>query len=79
MASTTFREVNKVLNGRAPESVQSLIVVTHDAEISAAGAQTKEDALLDGVSILILVDNHMGEDLARIWMRLKHLERTLLQ
>jgi len=58
------RELQNVAYGRAAKAVQTLVVVANHAQILVLTRQQQEDALLNGVCVLVLVHHQMGEPFA---------------
>ena len=56
-----LREVEDVAHGAAPEAVDGLGVVAHGGDGGAAGREGGEDVGLEGVGVLVLVDEHVVE------------------
>ena len=50
-----------ILNGRAPEAVDGLVIVTHYAEVLVSTRQRGGQQVLQIVGVLILVDEHIAE------------------
>ena len=52
-----LRELEDISYGRAAESVQALIVVADDTEIKVRFGEFEQDAFLDSIGVLILIDH----------------------
>ena len=60
-------EGEEVVDGCAAETVERLIVVADDAEVLRAPREPEVELLLDGVGVLVLVDDDVLEDLVPDW------------
>ena len=54
-------KVENILDGRAPEPVDALVVVAHHAEVLIAPGQQRGQQVLEVVGVLVLVDQHIAE------------------
>jgi hypothetical protein len=54
-------ELEDVADGGAAPSVQGLVLVADDAQVSAGLAEAIEEAFLDVVGVLVLVDHHVTD------------------
>ena len=64
-ARAALGAVDEVLDGGATEPVERLIVVADDAHVVVFARQFEEDALLDGIRVLVFVDDDVRERFAR--------------
>ena len=71
--SELVREVEDVAHVGSPEAVDCLRIVAHNCEPSPIGLETKEDRSLQGIGVLILIDQHMVEVLTHFNCELRHL------
>lgn len=65
-------KLDKILDGRAAEAVEGLIVVAHHANVLVTSGEFEKQLLLDRVRILVLVDYDVLEDATGTGKRLKH-------
>ena len=70
-------EFQDVADGGPAKAVQALVVVTHDAQIALLARQQQEDALLNGVGVLVLVDHQVGQLFAQLRQHLRALFQQL--
>jgi hypothetical protein len=68
-ACTALRELDEVLDRRSTEPIERLVIVTDDADILRPARQSEEDALLDRVGVLVLVDDDVLEPVHRAVVR----------
>ena len=54
-------KVENILDGRAPEPVDALVIVAHHAEVLIAPGQQRGQQVLEVVGVLVLVDQHIAE------------------
>ena len=54
-------KVEDIINIRAAETVDTLVIVAHHADVAVAARQQRSQAVLEMVGILILVDQHIAE------------------
>ena len=78
-ALTACGEFHKVLDRRATEAVERLVVIAHHAEVPVASSQREVDPLLNRVRVLILVHDDMLEDLPCPGEAVEHGECALLE
>ena len=72
-------KINKVFDGGAAETVERLVVVANHADILSPLGQAEEDLLLDRIGVLVLIDDHMFEDLPSLLILAQDLIRFLLK
>ena len=78
MGMAPSRELDEVFDGGTAEAIEGLVVVAHDADVFVAGRELEEEALLDGVGVLVLVDDDVLEDTTGAREGGKDVERLLL-
>ena len=76
---TTLRKLHEVFYGRSAKAVERLVIIANHTDICVAGSESEEEALLDGVGILVFIDDHMLEDATRIGIAVENLQRLLLE
>ena len=54
-------KVEDIINIRATETVDTLVIVAHHADVAVAACQQRGQAVLEMVGVLILVDQHIAE------------------
>jgi hypothetical protein len=54
-------EAQDVLHAAAPPLIDRLVVVTDHANLGAQAVQELDDFFLDGVDVLVFVDNHVAK------------------
>jgi len=59
---TTIGELNEVLDCRTSKTVEGLVVIADHAEVFGAFGELEEDLFLDGVGVLVLIDDDVFED-----------------
>ena len=64
-ARTALGELDEVFDRRATEPVERLVIVADDADVLRPAREAEEDALLNGVRVLVLVDDDVLEAVLR--------------
>ncbi len=71
-------KAQNILNGRAPEAVDALIVVAYHADVFVPACKQRGQQILHVVGVLVFVHQHIAEFLliipADLLMLLKHLD-----
>jgi hypothetical protein len=74
-----LRELDEVLDCRATEAIERLVVVADDANVLRAAGEPEEDALLDCIGVLVLVDDDVLEAVHRAVVHEQRAVRSALK
>ena len=72
-------ELDEIFDGGTAEAVESLVVVADDADVLVTPGELEEDGFLDGVGVLVLVDDDVLENASGLLRFPEVVEGPLLE